>query len=946
MPASACPSHEELQALLEGRAGAEREADLADHLGGCAACRAALDSIAAGACPAELWVRKLREERVELGPAMRGVLSTMGTHGPALEPRSAQAVAGDEPSLLDPPDGPDCIGRLGRYRVLKRVGRGGMGVVFQARDPLLGRLVAIKVLTPHLGGDATARERFLREARAAAAINHPNVVTIYEIQEIAGRLLLVMEFVDGVSLQERLAGRVPFSLPEIVRIGVQAATGLAAAHARGLVHRDVKPANILLARPGDQVKITDFGLARATDDAGVTQLGVILGTPAYMAPEQALGQAVDHRADLFSLGSVLYALCTGRPPYAGSTTLAVIRLVADGSPLSLGASAPAIPPWLAEVVSRLHSLNPADRIQSAAEVAQLLRRKWETARRSGAAAAADLLPEKAAPAVTGEAPAAATVSAGAAAPSLVMPPPLPSHEVKPPPRPPAPAPPPAIRPPPRASRVASSWLRAAIVLAVLLSLAPLAMFALKHRSQAVPPKAAAPAANRDEQRPPPGKAAIAAAVPIAIGAAAVPSGPPPRFALIGRSGAVRRSFSEFPGAIQEAAAGDTLEIRGSDAVRIAPLHLEKPLVLRAAHGARPALCPALTTESGDAPLIESGAALVIEGLDIQCLAAGPRGYSPQSVLAVRHASLRLANCRVIHCGAGPALRLEDPTLGELRNSLLCSSTGAAVDCVAGGRVRVLVENCVLAGYSGITVHQTARATDVFLELRHDTMVLHEAVRVHFDPVAREQAKGDGRVFIHVAVTRSLFDTDGALLTNQSDRHSPAEVERIGRFSRGEAGRNVDHGRGKSPIARANAGLANIKKAIAWQDEQSLYSGTGPLLAMASSQSPRQLSGLGVPAGIAQWDEFWGASKPEIAQLSDGSFDARTLRSAATAHPQLLTPGDFRRTFRLRGAWRPLESRLEGVNTSLVGPGEAYEAWKNTFEYRNWLDTIRGSALGR
>jgi hypothetical protein len=937
MPASACPSHEELLALLEGRAGAEREAELADHLGGCDACRAALDSIAAGPCPAELWVRKLREDRVELGPAMRGMLSTMGSHGPALEPPGAQAAFGDEPSLLEPPDGPDCIGRLGRYRVLKRVGRGGMGVVFQARDPLLGRLVAIKVLTPHLGGDATARERFLREARAAAAINHPNVVTIYEIQQIGGRLLLVMEFVDGVSLQERLASRVPFALPEIVRIGVQTATGLAAAHARGLVHRDVKPANILLARPGDQVKITDFGLARATDDAGVTQPGVILGTPAYMAPEQALGQAVDHRADLFSLGSVLYALCTGRPPYAGSTTLAVIRLVADGAPLSLGASAPGIPPWLAEVVSRLHSLNPADRIQSAAEVAQVLRRKWEAARRGGAPAAAELPPEKAA---TGDVPAGATVSAGAAAPSLVMPPPLPSHEVKPPPLPRAPAP-----PPPR-SRVASIWLRAAIALAVLLSLTPLALFALKHRGQSEPPRTATLAANRDDTRQPAGKAEIAAVVPIAIGAAAVPSGPPPRFALIGRSGSVRRSFSRFPAAIQEAAADETLEIRGSEAVRIAPLRLEKPLVLRAAHGARPVLCPALVTESGDAPLIESGAALVLEGLDIQCLAAGPRGYSPQSVLAVRHGALRLANCRLVHCGTGPALRLEDPTLVELRNSLLCSSTGAAVDCVAGGRVRVLVENCVLAGYSGITVHQTARATDVFLDLRHDTLVLHEAVRVHFDPIAREQAKADGRVFIHVAVTRSLFDTDGALLTNQSDRHSPAEVERIGRFSRGEVGRNVDHGRGKSPIARTNTGLANIKKAVAWQDEQSLYSGTGPLLAMASSQSPRQLSGLGVPTGIAQWDEFWGASKAEIAQLSDGSFDARPLRSAATGHPQLLTPADFRRTFRLRGAWHPLESRLEGANTSLVGPGEAYEAWTNTFEYRFWLDTIRGSALGR
>ena len=193
----------------------------------------------------------------------------------------------------------------------------------------------------------TARERFLREARAAAAINHPNVVTIYAVEEVSGLLLLVMEFVDGVSLQDRLRRQIPFSLPEVVRIGAQVAAGLAAAHACGLVHRDIKPANILLARPADQVKIADFGLARATDDAGVTLPGVIVGTPAYMAPEQALGHAMDHRADLFSFGSVLYTLCTGRPPYSGSTTLAVVRQVADGSPASLPASTPSIPPWLA-----------------------------------------------------------------------------------------------------------------------------------------------------------------------------------------------------------------------------------------------------------------------------------------------------------------------------------------------------------------------------------------------------------------------------------------------------------------------------------------------------------------------------------------------------------------------------------------------------------------------
>ena len=273
MSATACPSRQLLQDLLDHRINAEQEAAVAAHVEQCVACRTVLESLATGDRSAELLVQKFREQRVELGPAMRGMLDSLGTRPPEMEPGRQHGRSDVKLPFLDPPDSPDCIGRLGRYRVLKLLGRGGMGVVFQARDPVLGRLVAVKVLAPHLVDDATARDRFLREARAAAAINHSNVVTIYAVEEVGSLLLLVMEFVDGVSLQDRLRRRVPFSLPEIVRIGAQAAAGLAAAHARGLVHRDIKPANILLARPADQVKIADFGLARATDDAGVTHAG-------------------------------------------------------------------------------------------------------------------------------------------------------------------------------------------------------------------------------------------------------------------------------------------------------------------------------------------------------------------------------------------------------------------------------------------------------------------------------------------------------------------------------------------------------------------------------------------------------------------------------------------------------------------------------------------------
>ena len=230
------------------------------------------------------------------------------------------------------------------------------------------------------------------------------------MDEANGLPYLVMEYVAGISLQERLDRAGPLELEEILRIGLQAAAGLAAAHAQGLVHRDIKPANILLENGVERVKITDFGLARAADDASLTQSGVVAGTPQYMAPEQARGEPVDHRADLFSLGSVLYAMCTGRPPFRASSTLAVLRRVCEDEPRPIREVNPEVPDWLAAIIAKLHAKDPADRFQSAAEVARLLarclshvrqpalvpppravrfgaRRGWPAARRGAAAAA-------------------------------------------------------------------------------------------------------------------------------------------------------------------------------------------------------------------------------------------------------------------------------------------------------------------------------------------------------------------------------------------------------------------------------------------------------------------------------------------------------------------------------------------------------------------------------
>jgi serine/threonine protein kinase len=198
------------------------------------------------------------------------------------------------------------------------------------------------------------------------------VIAIYAVEEVKGQTCLLMEYVPGPSLQEQLKRTGPLGVPEIIRIGAQVASGLAAAHALGVVHRDIKPANILLEEGSGRVKITDFGLARAADHPRLTQSGVLVGTPEYMAPEQARGEPVDHRADLFSLGSALYALCTGRSPFRAGSTVAVLRRLCEEEPVPVRDLNPAVPGWLVRVIEQLHAKDPDERCQSAAEVAALL----------------------------------------------------------------------------------------------------------------------------------------------------------------------------------------------------------------------------------------------------------------------------------------------------------------------------------------------------------------------------------------------------------------------------------------------------------------------------------------------------------------------------------------------------------------------------------------------
>jgi len=261
--------------------------------------------------------------------------------------------------------------RFGKYLVEEVIGHGGMGVVLKARDPDLNRLVAIKILGTHLAYSATARRRFLREARAVASISHPHVLTIHSVEEHENTPFIVMEYVSGQSLKEYVNSKGRLDSHETIKLTAQIAQGLAAAHAQGIIHRDVKPGNVMLHEGATRVRLADFGLARVTfDNSELTSHDQSVGTPAYMAPEQVRCEEIDARADLFSLGCVVFFMLTGRSPFQGRSSGETMTKIIEEKPPRLQDINSEVPSALSDIVDRLLQKKPGDRYQSAFEVAE------------------------------------------------------------------------------------------------------------------------------------------------------------------------------------------------------------------------------------------------------------------------------------------------------------------------------------------------------------------------------------------------------------------------------------------------------------------------------------------------------------------------------------------------------------------------------------------------
>ena len=399
MTVTVCPS---VEALKEFRGGRAPEADaqrLEQHLRSCPACVGRL-AAAPSDDPLVLGLRaqrgrpRLRNPLLERArqeargrpfrPALAqhtpGIGSTRPTLAALPEPGEATeaAPAGAFQAIqqtyffLTPPHSSNELGWLGTYRVLRLLGEGGMGVVLQAEDTRLQRHVALKVMKPLLAADPGSRQRFLREARAQAALEHDHIIAIHAIDEANGVPYLAMPLLQGETLDDRLKRESMLALADVLRVGRETAEGLAAAHAKGLIHRDIKPSNLWLEAPLGRVKILDFGLAAMpVPDGEKTLPGTLLGTPGYMAPEQTEGEA-DHRADLFSLGCVLYRTATGQPAFPGATPMQKIRSTLFETPRPPQEFNPSLPGSLSHLILRLLARKPEERPATALAVARVL----------------------------------------------------------------------------------------------------------------------------------------------------------------------------------------------------------------------------------------------------------------------------------------------------------------------------------------------------------------------------------------------------------------------------------------------------------------------------------------------------------------------------------------------------------------------------------------------
>ncbi|MEL6107254.1 MAG: protein kinase, partial [Planctomycetota bacterium] len=653
-----CPPRPTLDRLIAGGLDEATESRLIEHVDHCRRCQQRLDS------PTE-------------SPALRGQLSTLGA---SCDSVLHEKVILDAKSILNHGETTesdawssglvDHSERDG-YEFVRPLGRGGMGVVFLAREVALDRLVAIKVLKPELARQSSAVERFLREARAAAAIKHPNVITIHSVSARPPFPYIVMEYVEGETLQQRLDRNGVFSPRETATIAIQIAKALNKAHTGNVVHRDIKPANILIESETELVKVTDFGLARFGDDSQLTRTGTVVGTPAFLAPE-ALDEdsTYDGRGDLFSLGSLMYAMCCGASPFQSDSLLKTLRKIEAKPHVPIRDRRSEVPVWLAQIIEKLLQKEPGKRFRSAAGLQQSLQ--------AGLAAKPKIAP-------------------------LIQ-----AKKTRSPS---------ATRRRNQAMPLVWSLVCALLVLVCILLLVSWPTRPSNDRAASEPKATGEPNA----MRPDPMRGGGFGGGTPALDA---------DFLFIVRGGFQTERFETLEEAIEAAESGDTVEIRTNNVVEVEPALLEHvSLTIAAGEGFEPTIQfigHPEDEEDEDALLIVEGD-LTLRGLTL----VGETGFLRDdhgSLLRVDNGEFTASSCRFrahdLHC-----LQFIDSSDVSIRDCSFHAREGTGIDLIANQDIRLELENCVFSAGIGIAAEIESTSE---LKLDHCTFIATEALSLEIN----------------------------------------------------------------------------------------------------------------------------------------------------------------------------------------------------------------------
>lgn len=923
-----CPDSVLLKAVLSGRVSPEEHSQIALHLEECEQCRMAVDLITDLSDSDDITQHETSESQFaadsvlceydsfevhDPGPDVSSEIA------PQQQPTPAPSLDDFVRDLCTPSDFPDSLGRLGQYEILQRIGRGGMGVVYRGHDLKLGRDVAIKLLKPRVAADHSFVERFTREARAAAAIVHHNVITVHAIDEADGIPYIVMEFVPGESLQKRIRRLGPLPLHLVASIGAQIADGLSAAHARRVTHRDIKPANILLVENTNEVRLGDFGLARAEGSDRLTKTGVVLGTPRYMSPEQARGDTVDHRSDLFSLGSVLYTMCVGRAPISGSRQAEVLSAVANARINPIEAIDPSLPDWLTAVVRKLHALNPNDRFQSAEHVASILRRPlgefdqselatddgWHdgTVIPTGATAPAFERRQAEETVVesrmtrlgdlsqhTGDAHTSVSET-GLPGASLV------GTTVTP-------------------GRSRRRTVTAVSILVALCAIVP-AAFHFLWEPEVNRPTPATPAANDF--------------IPQDDLIAQDDLGPlPPMEALIPELQfhvpAKKRWFETLQAAIDAAPPGGTIEIAANGRVRTSTLNVNGSVIIRPARGQQPVLALDATERPEDDrnyPLFRvSRGTLVLEGMDLEVIpqgvALGPSMRTRFSAVRIEDESGRLlmAHCRVRMPPGDPmqiAVQAEASPLVDIRHCEFFCGTGIGWTAPADGRLHI--ESSVIVARTGVTLRHSA-ASNATIELSRSTFANEELFKLLVPSAAfraiRQNTAPRGQFSITVHASESMIDCREAMLLL---RPLPTK------FQQNPA----------PTLSPRDLATLPIYRLLAWRGHKNIYDPGNSYVAMAMNSTVQARS----VDTLESWQDLWRGQDQTSRQGLIRFGEYESFVPAMSDLPSV----DRLRIIRFEDGEPILPFAPPGAIINQIGPTD-YSTWRDSPAAEN----IRAAAL--